>query len=174
MVPDEVRRGRLTSSATAYTSSAMAQFAIPSAGPVPPNGSKRDAAAALLDAELARLGRGGLPYVLTFSDSDWRHAMANAGCPAWMARLASPTTRRGTRGKLGMATICHLRHDHPAVVYVRVHGRDWPAIAETVRHEALHVARPSYNHRQVHAALNDQPVAPPKRRRAGRQTAQRR
>jgi hypothetical protein len=85
--------------------------------------------------------------------------MQHVGCPAYLARLASPTARRGTRGKLGMATICHLRHNHPAVVYVRVHGRDWPAIDETVRHEALHVARPSYSHRQVDAALH------PKRRR---------
>ena len=150
----------------------MALSAIPPAEPIPPNGSKRDAAAALLEAELDRLGRPRLDYVLTFSDLDWRDAMANVSCPAWIARLASPTARRGTRGKLGMATICHLRHDHPAVVYVRIHGRDWPAIAETVRHEALHVARPSYNHRQVHAALNDEPVAPPtphkKRMRARR------
>ena len=143
----------------------MAQSATPFGSPEPPPKSKRDATASLLEAELARLGRAGLPYVLTFSDLEWRDAMAAVGCPAWIARLASPTARRGTRGKLGMATICHLRHDHPAVVYVRVHGRDWPAIAETVRHEALHVARPSYNHRQVHAALNDEPVGPPKRRR---------
>ena len=127
---------------------------------IPPAGRKRDAAAALLREELLRLGRAGLPYVLTFSDGDWRSAMAKAGCPAWTARMASPTARRGTRGKLGMATICHLRHEHPAVVYVRVHGRDWPAIAETVRHEALHVARPSYSHRQVHAALDGETPAP--------------
>jgi hypothetical protein len=146
----------------------MAQFAIPPDSPEPTPKSKREAAAVLLDAELVRLGRGGVPYVLTFSDTDWRDAMAGAGCPAWTARLASPTARRGTRGNLGMATICHLRHDHPAVVYVRVHGRDWPAIAETVRHEALHVARPSYNHRQVHAAMHDEPVAPPRRSRARR------
>ena len=131
---------------------------------IPPAGSKRDAAATLLEAELARLGRAGMPYVLAFSDGDWRDAMANAGCPAWTARMASPTARRGTRGKLGMATICHLRHGHAAVVYVRVHGRDWPAIAETVRHEAMHVARPSYSHRQVHAALHDEAVAPPRKR----------
>ena len=136
---------------------------------IPPAGSKRAAAAVLLDAELARLGRAGLPHVLAFSDTDWRDAMASVGCPAWIARLASPTARRGTRGKLGMATICHLRHGHIAVVYVRVHGRDWPAIVETVRHEALHVARPSYSHRQVHAALHDQPVAPPRKR--GRRAA---
>jgi hypothetical protein len=146
-----------------YTSPAMALSATP------PAGSKREAAAALLRQELARMGRDSLAFALTFSDTDWREAMANAGCPAWTARLASPTARRGTRGKLGMATVCHLRHGHPAVVYVRVHGRDWPAIAETVRHEALHVARPSYNHRQVEAALQSAPVAPPrsrKRRRA--------
>lgn len=110
-------------------------------------------AAALLASELERLGRGDLRYALSFSDAAWRRAMASAGCPAYAARLASPTARRGTRGKLGMATICHLRHGHPAVVYVRVHGRDWPAIAETVRHEALHLARPSYSHRQVEQAL---------------------
>jgi hypothetical protein len=79
--------------------------------------------------------------------------MASSGCPAYIARLASPTARRGTRGKLGMATICHFRHGHAAVVYIRTHGRDWPAIAETVRHEALHLARPSYSHRQVEQAL---------------------
>jgi hypothetical protein len=79
--------------------------------------------------------------------------MYGLGCPAYIARLASPTTRRGTRGKLGMATICHLRHDHPGVVYIRTHGRDWAAVAETVRHEALHLARPSFSHRQVEAAL---------------------
>ena len=146
----------------------MAQFAIPPNRPELRPKSKRDATAALLEAEIARLGRAGLRYVLTFSDLEWRDAMADVGCPAWIARLASPTARRGTRGKLGMATICHLRHNHPAVVYVRVHGRDWPAIAETVRHEALHVARPSYNHRQVHAALNDEPVGPPRRRRTRR------
>jgi hypothetical protein len=134
----------------------------------PPAGRKRDAAASLLREELTRLGRPSLPYVLTFSDADWRAAMANAGCAAWTARMASPTARRGTRGKLGMATVCHLRHSHPAVVYVRVHGRDWPAIAETVRHEALHVARPSYSHRQLHAALHGTPPAPrPRRTRRG-------
>jgi hypothetical protein len=40
------------------------------------------------------------------------------------------------------------------VVYIRTYGRDWRAIAETVRHEALHLARPSYSHRQVDAALH--------------------
>jgi len=118
-------------------------------GPV----SKRAMAADLLASELRRLGRAGLHYGLCFSDAAWRRAMASVGCPAYTARLASPTARRGTRGKLGMATICHLRHGHPGVVYVRVHGRDWPAIAETVRHEALHLARPSYSHRQVEKAL---------------------
>jgi hypothetical protein len=131
---------------------------MPAATPAEPS-NKRAAAAALLEAEIARLGRPGLPYVLTFSDADWRAEMEAVGCPAYLARLASPTARRGTRGKLGMATICHLRHNHPAVVYVRVHGRDWSAIVETVRHEALHVARPSYSHRQVAAALH------PRRRR---------
>ncbi len=116
--------------------------------------SKRDAAEALLEAEMQRLGRGDLDYVLCFSDADWRVAMASIGCPAYIARLASPTARRGTRGKLGMATICHVRHEHPGVVYIRVHGRDWPAIAETVRHEALHLARPSYSHRQIDTALH--------------------
>jgi hypothetical protein len=115
--------------------------------------STRDKAAALLALELQRLGRGRLAYTLCFSDADWRRAMASCGCPAYTARLASPTARRGTRGKLGMATICHFRHGHTAVVYIRTHGRDWPAIAETVRHEALHLARPSYSHRQVEKAL---------------------
>ena len=54
------------------------------------------------------------------------------GCPAYIARLASPTTRRGVGGKLGMATICHLRHGHAGVVYIRTYRRDWAAIAETV------------------------------------------
>ena len=116
--------------------------------------NKRAAAAALLDSEIARLGRPGLPYLITFSDTDWRAEMEDVGCPAYLARLASPTARRSTRGKLGMATICHLRHNHPAVVYIRVHGRSWPEVQETVRHEALHVARPSYSHRQVDAALH--------------------
>ena len=121
--------------------------------------NKRAAAASFLEAEIARLGRPGLPHRLTFSDADWRREMHNVGCPAYLARLASPTARRGTRGKLGMATICHLRHNHPAVVYVRIHGRDWPAIEETVRHEALHVARPSYSHRQVEAVLHPRRAA---------------
>ena len=119
-----------------------------------PRLDKRRAAQALLQHELSRLGRDGLTYVLCFSDIDWRRAMLRVGCSAYTARLASPTTRRGTRGKLGMATICHFRHGHPGVVYVRVHGRDWPSIAETVRHEALHLARPSYSHRQVEEALH--------------------
>lgn len=123
----------------------------------PPAGSKREAAERLLLSELARLGRLGLPYVITFSDAEWRDAMLRVGCPSWTARLASPTARRSTRGRLGMATICHQRHGHPAVVYVRTHGRDWPAIAETVRHEALHVGRPSYSHRQLEAALRKAP-----------------
>ena len=126
---------------------------------------KRRAAAVLLAAELQRLGRAGQEYVLCFSDTSWRETMATVGCPAWTARLASPTARRGTRGKLGMATICHLRHNHPAVVYVRVHGRSWHAIEETVRHEALHVSRPSYSHRQLDAALHGKTRAANSRRR---------
>jgi hypothetical protein len=108
---------------------------------------------ALLASELERLGRGGLEIRLCLSDTAWRETMAALSCPAWDARLASPTARRGTRGKLGLATICHLRHGHAGVVYVRTRGRSWEEIAETVRHEALHLARPSYSHRQVHAAL---------------------
>ncbi|HLF77061.1 MAG TPA: hypothetical protein VJB57_06170 [Dehalococcoidia bacterium] len=115
---------------------------------------KRRLAADLLASEMQRLGRGDVPYVLCFSDAEWRRSMAMIGCPSYIARLASPTTRRGTRGKLGMATICHLRHDHPGVVYVRTHGRDWDAVAETVRHEALHLARPSFNHRKIDAVLH--------------------
>ncbi len=114
---------------------------------------KQDKAAALMAAEMERLGRSDLEFVLCFSDAAWREQMSSLGCPSYTARLASPTTRRGTRGKLGMATICHLRHRHPGVAYVRTHAREWSAIAETVRHEALHLARPSYNHRQVEAAL---------------------
>lgn len=132
----------------------------------PPEANKRDAAASLLAAELERLGRGDIELVLTFSDANWREAMASVGCPAYIARLASPTARRGTRGKLGMATICHLRHSHPGVVYIRTHGRAWPDIADTVRHEALHLARPSYSHRQVDVALGHKPR--PRRRRRGR------
>jgi hypothetical protein len=123
--------------------------------------NKREAAEALLAAELERLGRGDLACLLCFSDADWRVAMASIRCPAYTARLASPTARRGTRGKLGMATICHLRHGHAGVVYIRIHGRDWPAIAETVRHEALHLARPSYSHRQIETTLH----GPSRRRR---------
>jgi hypothetical protein len=115
---------------------------------------KQAMAASLLVSELQRLGRGDLPYVLCFSDASWREAMAALQCPAYIARLASPTTRRSTRGKLGMATICHLRHGHPGVVYIRTRGRDWPAVAETVRHEALHLARPSFSHRQIDAELH--------------------
>jgi hypothetical protein len=109
---------------------------------------------ALLQEELARLGRAGLPYVLCLSDAAWRRAMAALGCPAYTARLASPTARRGTRGKLGMATICHTRHGHAGVTYIRTRGRSWDDIAGTVRHEALHLARPSYSHRQIDAALH--------------------
>lgn len=114
---------------------------------------KRLRAADLLAVELERLGRGDMRYVLCFSDAAWRETMHALGCPAYDARLASPTARRGTRGKLGMATICHFRHDHPGVVYVRTYRRNWRQIVETVRHEALHLARPSFSHRQVHTAL---------------------
>ena len=131
-----------------------------------PPANNKTAAASLLAAEMQRLGRSELPYHLCFSDSAWREAMAILGCPAYEARLASPTARRGTRGKLGMATICHLRHGHAGVVYVRTHGRAWKDVAETVRHEALHLARPSYNHRQVEMAMGHAP--PPKRRRRRR------
>ena len=117
----------------------------------------RDRVTLALGLELARLGRPALPYVLCLSDEAWRAAMASAGCPSYAARLASPTARRGTRGKLGMATICHLRHGHAAVVYIKTRGRAWDAIEETVRHEALHLARPSYSHRQVEAALQGSP-----------------
>ena len=110
-----------------------------------------------------RLGRGSLVLAVCFSDEGWRRAMAAVGCPAYAARLASPTARRGTRGKLGMATICHLRHGHAAVVYVKTRGRTWEQVEDTVRHEALHLARPSYSHRQVEAALGHPP--PPRRRR---------
>jgi hypothetical protein len=126
--------------------------------------TNRGMAAALLAAELQRLGRGDLPHVLCFSDAAWRDAMASVGCPAYIARLASPTARRGTRGKLGMATICHFRHGHAGVVYIRTHGRTWVDIADTVRHEALHLARPSYSHRQVDLALGH-PPRPIRRRR---------
>jgi hypothetical protein len=118
--------------------------------------NRRDAVSLLLREELHRLGRPELEVVLCFSDASWRKVMLALGCPAYTARLASPTTRRGTRGKLGMATVCHLRHGHAGVAYIRLHGRDWPAVAETVRHEALHLARPSYNHRQVEAALKQE------------------
>jgi hypothetical protein len=107
----------------------------------------------LLQAELRSLGRGEVEPVVCLSDAAWRAAMASLGCPSYTARLASPTARRGTRGKLGMATICHFRHGHGAVVYIKTRGRDWAAIAETVRHEALHVGRPSWRHRQIEAAL---------------------
>ena len=122
---------------------------------VSPAHSTRDLARLLLVEELARLGRRGLDVIVCFSDPEWREAMDNIGCPAYIARLASPTARRGTRGKLGMATICHFRHEHPAVVYIRVRGRAWDEVAETVRHEVLHLARPSYSHRQIHNALHD-------------------
>ena len=113
----------------------------------------RDRLASALRLELARLGRPELGAVICLSDESWRRAMSAVACPAYTARLASPTARRGTRGKLGMATICHVRHGHAAVVYIKTRGRAWPEIEETVRHEALHLARPSYSHRQVEAAL---------------------
>jgi hypothetical protein len=115
---------------------------------------KQERAQQLLAAELERLGRPDLTCIISFSDAEWRDSMASLGCPSYEARLASPTTRRSTRGKLGMATICHLRHGHAGVVYVRTHGRDWEDIADTVRHEALHLARPSYSHRQIHETLH--------------------
>ena len=118
-----------------------------------PGLSTRDRVAQLVRDEVARLGRSDLAIVFCFSDASWRRAMAALGCPVYIRRLASPTARRGTRGKLGMATICHLRHGHPVVVYVKTRGRPWPEIAETGRHEALHIARPSYGHRQIAAAL---------------------
>ena len=108
---------------------------------------------ALLATELNRWGRGDLPFRLCLSDRAWRDTMVAVGCPSYRARLASPTARRGTRGNLGMATICHRRHGHDAVVYIKTRGRGWEAIADTVRHEALHLARPSYSHRQVAATL---------------------
>lgn len=119
-----------------------------------PAASLRQMASALLDAELVRLGHPEMERIICFSDASWREAMANVGCPAYTARLASPTARRGTRGKLGMATICHFRHAHPGVTYIKVQGRSWDEIAHTVRHEALHLARPSYSHRQIEAALH--------------------
>src|SRR5688572_7630462 len=121
---------------------------------MPADMTKNDRAQALLEEELSRLGCANLTYILCFSDAAWRDAMHTLGCPAYIARLASPTTRRSTRGKLGMATICHLRHGHDGVVYIRTHGRDWDAIADTVRHEALHLARPSFTHRQIHLVLH--------------------
>src|SRR5688500_10581100 len=142
--------------------------------PAMPEAVKRRAAADLLASEMERLGRGDVPMVLTFSDVTWREAMLQVGCPAYIARLASPTTRRGVGGKLGMATICHLRHGHAGVVYIRTYRRDWPSIAETVCHEALHLARPSYTHRQVHMALHpDEPLPPPRRRRRARASPRR-
>ena len=109
---------------------------------------------ALLRADLVRLGRAGLAFELCLSDAVWRRAMLDVGCPAYVARLASPTARRGTRGKLGMATICHFRHGHAAVVYVRTRGRTWEEIVETVHHEVLHLARPSLSHRRIEAVLH--------------------
>lgn len=65
-----------------------------------------------------------------------------------------------------MATICHFRHGHQAVVYIKVRGRGWDEIEDTVRHEALHLARPSYSHRQVDAALGHPPRPVRRRRRS--------
>jgi hypothetical protein len=119
--------------------------------------SKKQRALSLLKAELAGLGRPALleegRLLACFSDRAWRQAMAALGCSSYAARLASPTARRSARGKLGMATVCHFRHGHAAVLYVRLKGHSGPEIAGTVRHEALHVARPSYAHRRLDAAL---------------------
>ena len=114
---------------------------------------------ALLQQELDRRGRPGLSFRLCLSDRAWRETMLAIGCPSYQARLASPTARRSTRGNLGMATICHLRHGHEAVVYVKTRRRGWDAIADTVRHEAVHLARPSYSHRQVEMALGHHPIS---------------
>ena len=122
--------------------------------PSTPPADKRRLAATLLASEMQRLGRGDVSYRLVFSDAGWREAMASLNCPAYFARLASPTARRGTRGKLGMATICHMRHGHAGVVYIRTHGREWDSVAETVRHEALHLARPSFGHRRIDEVLH--------------------
>jgi hypothetical protein len=108
----------------------------------------------LLLAEVEQMGRPGLEIRLCLSDSSWRETMSALGCEAWNARLRSPTARRGIRGKLGMATVCHLRHGHAGVVYIRTRGRNWDEIAETVIHEAIHLARPSFSHRQVEATLH--------------------
>jgi hypothetical protein len=121
---------------------------------VSPAPSTRESARHLLRQELERLGRSGLEAIVCFSDAEWRAAMEVLGCPAYTARLASPTARRGTRGKLGMATICHYRHSHAGVVYIRTRGRTWDDIAETVRHEALHLARPSYSHKQIEGIVH--------------------
>jgi hypothetical protein len=115
--------------------------------------STRTAVLALLREELAQRGRGDLSIRLCLSDRAWREAMLEVGCPSYRARLASPTARRSARGNFGMATICHYRHGHDGVVYIRTRGRTWSQIADTVRHEAIHLARPSYSHRQVEAAL---------------------
>ena len=140
---------------------------------MPAETNKNDRAQDLLEAELLRLGRPGFDYVLCFSDAAWREAMQQLACPAYTARLASPTARRGTRGKLGMATICHFRHGHAGVVYVRTHGRAWEQIEETVRHEALHLARPSYSHRKIHAELHGEELPVMRRRKRTRAVARR-
>jgi hypothetical protein len=120
-----------------------------------PRSALRQRLEASLREELARWGRRDLFFYLCLSDAEWRRAMLATGCPAYAARLASPTARRGTRGKLGMATICHLRHGHPAAVYVKTRGRPREEVLATLYHEALHLARPSYGHRRIEAALRE-------------------
>jgi hypothetical protein len=143
---------------------------------MPAQTNKNDLAQALLEEELSRLGCPDFPYILCFSDASWREAMHHLGCPIYIARMASPTTRRSTRGKLGMATICHFKHGHDGVVYIRTHGRSWDEVAETVRHEALHLARPSFTHRQIHRELHGEelPVRPRHRRKAAPKIASKR
>src|SRR3972149_6416311 len=55
-----------------------------------PTTAKGRLAGELLATELRRLGRADLLHVLCFSDAAWRRAMAQSGCPAYAARLASP------------------------------------------------------------------------------------
>lgn len=140
---------------------------------MPAESNKHDRAQDLLEEELNRLGRPNFDYILCFSDAAWREAMHALGCPAYIARLASPTTRRSTRGKLGMATICHFRHGHAGVIYVRTHGRDWDSVVETVKHEALHLAHPSMTHRQIHMALHGEDLPPARRRKRRKAVATR-
>jgi hypothetical protein len=112
-----------------------------------------------ISRELQALAVDSPQIILCFSDAAWRRAMNNLGCPVYTARLASPTTRRSTRGKLGMATICHFRHLHAAVVYVKTRGRTEDEILLTARHEALHIARPGMSHRQIDAYLRRKPLS---------------